>query len=272
MKQRISEILEPQSKNNFLSRSFNIFIISLILLNVLAVALETMRGVSELYADSFKVFEWFSMVVFSIEYGLRVWTCTLKPEFSGPIRGRIRYMLPPSALIDLMVIIPFYLPFFFDMDLRFLRVLRLFRLFALFKMARYSQSLHLFKVVLRDTKEELFIVFAATMGMLVFASGGIYFIENKAQPEVFSSIPAALWWAVSTMTTVGYGDVYPITTLGKIFGGFISMLGLGTFGLPVGIIAYGFVEELQKQKSRPLQCPHCEKEFDAPIDRRKMQR
>ena len=272
MKQRISEILEPQSKNNFLSRSFNIFIISLILLNVLAVALETMRGVSELYADSFKVFEWFSMVVFSIEYGLRVWTCTLKPEFSSPIKGRIRYMLTPSAIIDLVVVIPFYLPFFFNMDLRFLRVLRLFRLFALFKMARYSQSLHLFKTVLRDTKEELFIVVAATMGLLVFASGVIYFIENKAQPEAFSSIPAAMWWAVSTMTTVGYGDVYPITNLGKVFGGFISMLGLGTFGLPVGIIAYGFVEELQKQKSRPLQCPHCEKEFDAPIDRRKMQR
>ena len=220
MKQRISEILEPQSKSDFLSRSFNIFIISLIILNVLAVALEIMRDVSELYAGPFKVFEWFSMAVFSIEYGLRVWTCTVKPEFSSPIRGQICYMLTPSAIIDLVVGIPFYLSFFFDMDLRFLRVLRLFRLFALFKMARYSQSLHLFKTVLRDTKEELLIVVAATMGLLIFASGVIYFIENKAQPEAFSSIPAAMWWAVSTMTTVGYGDVYPITNLGKIFGGF----------------------------------------------------
>ena len=181
-------------------------------------------------------------------------------------------MLTPSAIIDLVVVAPFYLPFFFDMDLRFLRVLRLFRLFALFKMARYSQSLHLFKTVLRDTKEELFIVVAATMGLLIFAAGVIYFIENKAQPEAFSSIPAAMWWAVSTMTTVGYGDVYPITNLGKIFGGFISMLGLGTFGLPVGIIAYGFIEELQKQKTRPFQCPHCGEGVDIPIDRRSMQR
>ena len=107
MKQRISEILEPQSKSDFLSSSFNIFIISLIILNVLAVALETMRDVSELYAGPFKVFEWFSMAVFSIEYGLRVWTCTVKPEFSSPIRGRIRYMLTPSAIIDLVVVIPF---------------------------------------------------------------------------------------------------------------------------------------------------------------------
>jgi voltage-gated potassium channel len=272
MKQRIGEILEPASKSDFLSRSFNIFIISLIVLNVFAVALETMQDVSELYKGSFRVFEWFSVVVFSIEYGLRVWTCTLKPEFSDPIRGRIRYMLTPAAIIDLMVVIPFYLPLFFDMDLRFLRVLRLFRLFALFKMARYAQSLHLLKSVLKDTKEELFIVFAATLAMLFFASGIIYFLENKSQPEAFSSIPAAMWWAVSTMTTVGYGDVYPITTFGKIFGGFISMLGLGTFGLPVGIIAYGFVEELQKQKSRPLQCPHCEKEFNAPIERRNLMR
>jgi voltage-gated potassium channel len=272
MKRRIGEILEPESKNDFLSRGFNIFIISLIVLNVFAVALETVQGISELHSGSLRVFEWFSMVVFSIEYGLRVWTCTLKPEFSSPIRGRLRYMLTPSAIIDLLVVIPFYLPFFFEMDLRFLRILRLFRLFALFKMARYSQSLHLFKGVLKDTKEELLIVFAATMAMLVFASGGIYFIENRAQPEAFSSIPASLWWAVSTMTTVGYGDVYPITTLGKIFGGFISMLGLGTFGLPVGIIAYGFVEELQKQKMRPMQCPHCGEGFEAPIDRRNLQR
>jgi len=272
MKQRIGEILEPESKSDFLSRGFNIFIISLIVLNIFAVALETIQDVSDTYAGSFKIFEWFSMAVFTLEYLLRVWTCTLNPEFAAPIRGRIRYMLTPAAIIDLMVVMPFYLPIFFDLDLRFLRVLRLFRLFTLFKMARYSKSLHLFKGVLRDTRQELFIVLAVTMGMLVFASGVIYFIENKAQPEAFSSIPAAMWWAVSTMTTVGYGDVYPITTLGKFFGGFISILGLGTFGLPVGIIAYGFIEELQKQKMRPVACPHCGKEVNAPIERRNLPR
>ncbi|MZH41583.1 MAG: ion transporter [Nitrospinae bacterium] len=268
MKQRIGEILEPESKSDFLSRGFNIFIISLIVLNVFAVSIETMQEVSTEYSGSFRAFEWFSMFVFTLEYILRVWTCNLKQEYSSPIMGRIRYMLTPAAIIDLVVVIPFYLPFFFELDLRFLRVLRLFRLFTLFKMARYSKSLHLFKSVLRDTRQELFIVLAVTMGMLVFASGVIYFIENKAQPDAFSSIPAAMWWAVSTMTTVGYGDVYPVTTLGKIFGGFISILGLGTFGLPVGIIAYGFIEELQKPKTRPMNCPHCNKPFDAPIDRR----
>lgn len=272
MKQRIGEILEPESKSDFLSRGFNIFIIALIILNVFAVALETIQDVSEMYSGPFKAFEWFSVAIFSIEYVLRVWTCTLNPEYSSPVRGRIRYIFTPAAIIDLMVVVPFYLPIFFNLDLRFLRVLRLFRLFALFKMARYSKSLYLFKSVLRDTKQELFIVLAVTMGMLVFASGVIYFIENKAQPEAFSSIPASMWWAVSTMTTVGYGDVYPITTLGKFFGGFISILGLGTFGLPVGIIAYGFIEELQKQKMRPVECPHCGKEVNAPIERRNLPR
>ncbi len=272
MKQRIGEILEPESKSDFLSRGFNIFIISLIVLNIFAVSVETMEDVSDIHSGPLKVFEWFSMVVFTLEYVLRVWTCTLKPEYNNPVSGRVRYMFTPAAIIDLMVVIPFYLPFFFNLDLRFLRILRLFRLFTLFKMARYSKSLHLFKSVLKDTRQELFIVLAATMGMLVFASGVIYFIENKAQPEAFSSIPASMWWAVSTMTTVGYGDVYPVTTLGRIFGGFISILGLGTFGLPVGIIAYGFIEELQKQKMRPVECPNCGKELKAPIDRRSLPR
>lgn len=272
MKRRICEILEPHSKSDFLCRSFNIFIISLIVLNVLAVALETVQDISEIYSGPFRVFEWFSMAVFSIEYGLRVWTCTMKPEFSSPVRGRIRYMLTPAAIIDLVVLIPFYLPLFFDLDLRFLRVLRLLRLFALFKMMRYTQSLHLFKTVLRDSKEELLVVVVITTGLFVFASGVIYLLENKAQPEAFSSIPAAMWWAVNTMTTVGYGDVYPITNLGKVFGGFVSVLGLGTFGLPVGIIAYGFIAELQRQKTRFFECPHCGKGFDMLTERKDIQR
>ncbi|MZH46642.1 MAG: ion transporter, partial [Nitrospinae bacterium] len=157
----------------------------LIVLNVFAVSVETIKDISTEYSGSFRAFEWFSMFVFTLEYILRVWTCNLKQEYSSPIMGRIRYMLTPAAIIDLVVVIPFYLPFFFELDLRFLRVLRLFRLFTLFKMARYSKSLHLFKSVLRDTRQELFIVLAVTMGMLVFASGVIYFIENKAQPDAF---------------------------------------------------------------------------------------
>jgi voltage-gated potassium channel len=268
IKHRISEILEPESQGDIYCRGFNIFIIALIILNVFAVALETVQGISENYSQSFKIFEFFSMLVFSLEYVLRIWTAVVKEEYWHPVTGRLRYMVTPAAIIDMIVILPFYLPLFLNVDLRFLRVLRLLRLFALFKMARYSHSMHLLRGVLKDVREELLIVLGIIIGMLFFASGMIYLFEHQAQPEKFSSIFAAMWWAVSTMTTVGYGDVYPITTLGKIFGGFISILGLGTFGLPVGIIAYGFIETLQKQKSRPVVCSHCGEIVDAPIERR----
>jgi len=268
IKYRISEILEPESKEDIYCRGFNIFIISLIILNVFAVALETVDEISQNYSHPFKVFEVFSMLVFSLEYVLRIWTVVVKEEYRHPVNGRLRYMVTPAAIIDLLVVLPFYLPFFLDADLRFLRVLRLLRLFSLFKMARYSYSIHLLRNVLRDTREELLIVLGIILGMLFFASGVIYLFEHQAQPEKFSSIFEAMWWAVSTMTTVGYGDVYPITTLGKFFGGFVSILGLGTFGLPVGIIAYGFIETIHKQKSRPVSCPHCGKMVEFPIERR----
>ena len=261
IKHRVSDILEPESKGDIYCRGF-------IILNVFAVALETVESLSENYSKLFKAFELFSMLVFSLEYVLRIWTCVVKEEYQHPLKGRLRYMVTPAAIIDLIVVLPFYLPFFINVDLRFLRLLRLLRLFALFKMARYSHSMHLLRGVLKDTREELLIVLGIVIGMLFFASGVIYLFEHQAQPEKFSSIFAAMWWAVSTMTTVGYGDVYPITTLGKVFGGFVSILGLGTFGLPVGIIAYGFVETLQKQKSRPVPCPHCGKIVESPIDRR----
>ena len=120
-----------------------------------------------------------------------------------------------------------------------------------------------------DLKEELLVTFAVTMILLVFASGIIYFLENEEQPGAFSSIPAAMWWGVSTMTTVGYGDIYPVTAIGKMFGGFVAILGLGTFSLPAGIIAYGFIEEIQKKRTLPTVCPHCQKEVAVPLDRRR---
>ncbi len=272
IKERCAEILDPTSKDDSLSRGFNIFIISLIIFNVIAVVAETVSSFSASYSPHLRAFEIFSVGIFTIEYILRVWTCTLKEEYAHPVRGRIRYMFSPLALIDLMAILPFYLPMFMDADLRFLRILRLFRLLLLFKMLRYSQSLNLIGNVIGDKKEELLVVFAITMAMLVLASGVIFYIEHDVQPQAFSSIPAAMWWAVATMTTVGYGDIYPITAMGKVFAGFVSILGLGTFGLPVGIIAYGFIEEIQKTRSRPINCPHCGERIDAPIERRSGER
>ncbi len=269
LKEKVYRIFEPASEGDWSSKAFDIFLIVVIFLNVLAVILESVESISVAYSGFFKTFSLFSVTFFTLEYILRLWTCTENKKFKKPIAGRLRYVLTPLALIDFMVLVPFFLPFFLQIDLRILRVLRLFRLFTLFKLTRYSSSLKLIGTVVREKKEELLVTFAVTMILLVFASGIIYFLENEEQPGVFSSIPAAMWWGVSTMTTVGYGDIYPVTAIGKMFGGFVAILGLGTFSLPAGIIAYGFIEEIQKKRILPTVCPHCQKEVAVPLDRRR---
>ena len=267
-KGKIYKILEPAYEGDLSSKAFDIFLIAVIFLNVLAVILESVESISIAYSGFFKMFSLFSVGFFSIEYVLRLWSCTENKKFEKPVAGRFRYALTPLALIDLLVLVPFYLPIFIQMDLRFLRVLRLLRLFALLKLTRYSSSLKLLSTVIKEKKEELIVTFLVIIILLVFSSGIIYFLENEQQPDAFSSIPAAMWWGVATMTTVGYGDIYPITAIGKLFGGLVAILGLGTFGLPAGIIAYGFIEEIQKKRTRPTSCPHCGGDVAIPVERR----
>jgi voltage-gated potassium channel len=170
--------------------------------------------------------------------------------------------MTPLALIDLLAILPFYLPIFVHLDLRIIRILRLFRIFRVFKLARYSESVKILSSVIKRKKEELLIVFFVLFILLIVASSLMYFVENDAQPNVFSSIPMAMWWCIVTLTTVGYGDIYPITVLGRILGGIIALLGIGMFALPTGILASAFAEELQKKHERPKICPHCGKVID----------
>ncbi len=256
---RIFEILEVSRPGDFLSRFFDVFIISLIALNVIAVILETVESLSSHYGRFFNGFEVFSIAVFTAEYLLRIWSCTADKRFSHPLAGRIRFALTPMLVIDLSAILPFYVPMLIPIDLRFMRALRLFRIFRLFKLGRYSRSLRAMGNMLRAKKEELLIAAFGVFVLLVIASSLMYFVEHEAQPEAFSSIPAAMWWGVATLTTVGYGDVYPVTILGKFLGAVISVLGVGMFALPAGIIASGFIEEFQKKKGKQTICPHCGK-------------
>lgn len=257
IKKRIYEILEVASPKDVQSRIFDIFIVTLIFLNVIAVILETVEKLSSQFSQFFKIFEVFSVIVFTSEYLLRVWSCTKNLKYKRSISGRIRFILTPLALVDLFAILPFYFPLFIPFDLRFIRAIRLVRLFRLFKMGRYSESIKLFGRVLRAKKEELFITVFAVFILLTISSSLLYFVEHEAQPEMFSSIPAAMWWGVATLTTVGYGDIYPITTLGKFLGAIISLLGVGLFALPAGILSAGFIEEIRKSKEIVKICPHC---------------
>lgn len=256
-KRRAWELLESGVGETRLDRLVDGFIMALIVLNVCAVLVETVEEWSAPYADYFRAFEVFSVAVFTTEYALRLWACTADARYAGRWRGRLRYATSPLALVDLLAIMPFYLEFF-AVDLRFVRSLRLFRLFRAFKLARYSASMRTLGNVLRAKREELLVTLFVVVVMLVFASSAMYYAEHDAQPDKFSSIPASMWWGVATLTTVGYGDVFPVTTVGKVLGAMIAVLGVGLFALPTGILASGFAEELQRtRKKEAVICPHC---------------
>lgn len=261
IRNRTLQILEVAPTGDLPSKVFDVFIMTLISLNVIAVILATIKNLSSHYRPFFSAFEMFSVLVFTIEYLLRLWVCTTGKKFKGLIVGRILFAMTPLALVDLMAILPFYLPMIIPLDLRFIRAVRLFRLFRLFKMGRYSDSLKTLGNVLKGKKEELLITMFVVLMLLVIASSLMYFIENEAQPEVFSSIPAAMWWGVATLTTVGYGDVCPITPVGKLLGAVIAIIGIGMFALPAGMLGSGFVEEMQKKQRKRRICPHCGKDI-----------
>ena len=222
------------------------FLVVLILLNVLAVLLGSVEWIREQWLEALAVFELFSVAVFSVEYILRVWSCPedARGKFKG-WKGRLRYLVTPMAIVDLFAIVPFYLAFVVPVyDLRFLRALRVLRML---KLVRYSKSLDLMKAVLKQERIALLGALTIMLVALVLASSLMFLIEQKTQPEAFASIPAAMWWGMATLTTVGYGDVVPVTAWGKALGIVISLAGVGTFALPAGIIVSGFIDQIKKR-------------------------
>jgi len=214
-----------------------------------------------LQAEFFR-FEVFSVTVFTIEYVGRIWSCTADRKFKGAIKGRWRFFWQPMNLIDLAAFLPFYLPFF-GLDGRMLRILRLLRILRIAKLGRYFRAFQVMGKVIREKKEELVITTSIMGFILILSAATIYHFENAVQPEAYSSIPAAMWWAVSTLTTVGYGDIYPITVAGKLAAAVVAVTSIGFFALPTGILGAGFVEEISRQDSKSMRCPHCGKEFSA---------
>lgn len=238
-----------------LGYTIDALILLLIIANVIAVMLETVDPLYAAYGREFYGFELVSVVVFSIEYLGRLWAATEHPEYDHWLWGRLRFALSPYMIIDFLAIAPFFLGAI--VDLRFLRILRLFRFLRLFKLARYDDSMVLFTNVIQRKKSDLLVTFTATGLLLLLASSVMYFIETEAQPEAFSSIPATLWWGVVTLTTVGYGDVTPVTPLGQFFGAIIAVLGIGLFALPASILASGFIEAAGVEDEEDVELEHC---------------
>ena len=259
LKKIVFQILDISEVDSPAERVLNIILIALISLNVIAIILESIESLREHFNTEFRIFETISVIIFSIEYLLRIWTSNEASNYRNPILGRIRYIFSPMALIDLVAILPFYIPLVITLDLRFLRAIRLIRLFRIFKLGRYSEALRTLAAVLKSKRQDLFITLFSVVILLIIASSLMYIIENEAQPKSFSNIPAAMWWGIATLTTVGYGDVYPITSMGKLLGALIAVLGLGLFALPAGILGSGFIEEIQKNRQISNVCPHCGK-------------
>jgi len=262
LRKRTNQILRPVTGGDWASRSCDVLILTAIVVSVLGIILESVASIRDEAPQLFRWLEIVTVVIFTVEYVLRLWSCVEEAKYKAPLSGRLRFAATPLALIDLAAILPFYLPFI-GLDLRFIRVVRLLRLFRVAKLGRYSESLQLLGRVISEKKAELGITLFVLLLLVVLASCLLYHVENPTQPDAFPSIPAAMWWAVATLTTVGYGDVYPVTILGKFFAAIIAILGIGMFALPTGILGAGFVEQIQTRRRGPARCPHCGKALTA---------
>lgn len=248
--------LHKPSPGHWVGQCVNYFLIVVILANCVGLALETVPSIYHGHEGPFFWLEAFSTVVFVVEYLLRIWVCVEEPRFSSPISGRLKYALHVLPLLDLIVIATYVAPY----DLRFLRVFRLTRMLRVLNLEKFDRS---FQSISRSIGRRKHLLVVSVGSMLIVAycfAALIYIVENSVQPDKFSSIPATLWWAIVTLTTIGYGDMTPVTTLGKILSGGIIIIGVGVFALPSAIVTASIVEA---GTDRHTQCPHCGKNLDS---------
>lgn len=259
-RKRLYLTLEPTEKGGILERIFEFMLIVIIVLNIFAIVMDSVDEYDVRYREFFQNFEIFSVIFFTLEYALRLYSIVENPKYKNLVSGRIKYACTPLAIIDLLAFLPFYFTFL-PFDLRFLRIFRLMGLFRMFKVARYLHALTIFRRVVYDRREQLILSIILILFMLIIISTIMFYAEHEAQPIVFSSIPATMWWGIATLTTVGYGDMVPITTLGKILGGMFAVVGFGLLALPAGILSSGFFEFMHNAK-KTIKCPHCGKDID----------
>jgi len=264
LKWKVYNLIRDDDENNLASNIFDGCIIFLIITNVILVLLDTF-DMPSLYQSVSSKIELISVIIFTIEYLLRVWTATYIYPNDNPALARLRYACSFMAIIDLLAVLPFYIPFIIPVDLRILRVLRMVRLLRIFKFNRYTDSMKIIGKVFKERASQLISSFFVIFLLMIIASVLMCDIEKSAQPDKFNNAISGLWWAVATFTTVGYGDIYPITTMGKILSGVIAILGIGLVAVPTGIISAGFIEQVENKKEKSETkhyCPYCGKKID----------
>ncbi len=268
-KQKVHGLLHPDIVGDkHWDKVINVFIISIIILNIIAVMLETMPSIQKNHGlmRFFHYFDLVSVIIFTIEYVLRVWSSNHEEKYKHSFWGRLKYMASPGALIDLIAIIPSYLHAFIGLDLRILRMLRLLRFLRLFRLTAYMKSAHMIGNIFKRRINELGLSLVLVVFLIIISSCIMYFAEHLTPSEAeskFTSIPATIWWSVVTLTTTGYGDMYPLTKIGKAMASVIMLTGVAFFALPAGIITAGFLEEFRKtRRKKKHTCPHCGKEIE----------
>ena len=223
LRDRMRRVVEET--DTALGRAFDVSIQVLVVISLVSFSIDTLPSLTPAERLTLNYVEWLTVMLFSIEYVVRVWVA----------KRSLDYVLSFYGLVDLLAVVPFYLAT--SLDLRSLKIFRLLRLLRILKLARFSSAIGRFQKALEMAREEIMLFVFATLMLLYLSSVGIYYFEHEVQPEVFSSIFHSMWWAVATLTTVGYGDAYPITVGGKIFTFLILMIGLGIVGIPAGLIA-----------------------------------
>jgi voltage-gated potassium channel len=245
-RRRVYEIIEIGRGDDHLSRMVDAAIVALILINIAAFVAETVPELARRYGVWFHAFETFSVVIFSIEYAARLWTAVEVPFLARlpAWKARVKWASRAYLVIDLLAILPFYLGALLNLDLRVLRVLRLLRFF---KLSRYSPALHTLLRVLRNERRSLSAAGLLLGAALLLSATGMYYIEGEGQPDKFGSVPQAAYWAMTPLTTVGYGDATPLTALGKFWSMLTMLAGLCVLALPVAIISSGFAQEVNRR-------------------------
>ncbi len=247
VKKKVFDIIQADNQDNLASKIVDIIIITLIIINTIAVIMDTF-SLPLWLKQILDYIEVTSVLIFSVEYVLRVWTSDLLYPNLSKIKSRIRFIVSGMAIIDLLSILPFYLPLLIKIDLRVLRTLRIIRLFRIMKLNRYTNALSAIGEVFKNKAHQLLSSMLVLIVLMIISSVLMYNVEHSAQPNQFENAFSALWWSIATLTTVGYGDIYPVTVLGKILSSIIAFLGVALVAIPTGIISAGFIEQIDKKK------------------------
>ena len=242
-RRRAYEIVEIGAAGDLLSRAYDLFYTLTIILNLTATVLDTYDSIHAKYGALLSLIEFVTVTAFAVDYVLRIYTADFK--YRGMPRGKaaLKYAVSFGGIVDILSFLPVYLPFFFPSGAAAFRLVRVIRIFRLFRINAYYDSLNVITSVLSSKKNQLISSVSIILVLMLASSLCMYSLENEAQPEVFSNAFSGIWWAASTLLTVGYGDIYPVTTMGRILGIVITFLGVGMVAIPTGIISAGFVEQ-----------------------------